>query len=117
MDIEKYRKNVEESLKADRLMRKVGKEIQEYDDQQQDVRIERAEIFQPITSEVKEVKKTIDDRQDKLLEQLKENQNALAAAVVNSAPSLPPPITPPKYRADIDKNFSIDEMQRLIDYR
>ena len=106
MDVEKYRKNVEERLKVDRLMREVGKELQEYDDQRQDLRIERAEIFQPITSEVKEVKKTIDDRQDKLLEKLTENQNALAAAVVNSAPSLPPLPTlpsPPKYRADIDK--------------
>ena len=117
MDVEKYRRNVEERLKVDRLMREVGKELQEYDDRRQDLRIERAEIFQPITSEVKEVKKTIDDRQDKLLEKLTENQNALAAAVVNSAPSLPPPPTPPRYRADIDKNFSPEEMVRLIDYQ
>ena len=121
MDVEKYRKNVEESLKTDRLRREIRKEVQEYEDQRQDLRIERAEIFQPITTHVKEVKKTIDDRQDKLLEKLTENQNALAAAVVSSAPSLPQPITPvpspPKYKADIDKNFSLDEMQRLIDYQ
>ena len=119
MDVEKYRKNVEERLKADRMMREVGKELQEYDDQRQDLRIEREEIFQPITTHVKEVKKTIDDRQDKLLEQLTENQNALATAVVNFAPTptLPSPPSPPKYRADIDKNFNPEEMQRLIDYQ
>ena len=134
MNVVKYRKNVEESLRADRLMRKVGKKIQEYDDQRQDLQIERAEIFQPITTHVKEVKKTIDERQDKLLEQLTENQNALATAVVNFAPtptpSLPSPFTPPhgvtqtlgepsppKYKADIDKNFNVEEMQRLIDYQ
>ena len=119
-------------------MSKVGKKIQEYDDQRHDLRIERAEIFQPITTHVEEVKKTIDDRQDKLLEQLTENQNALATAVINFAPtpvsqtqpSLPSPaFTPPKftqtlgepspvkYKADIDKNFSSEEIQRLMDYQ
>ena len=119
MDVEKYRKNTEEILKVDRLMREVGKKLQEYDDQRQDLRIERAEIFQPITTHVKEVKKTIDERQDKLLEKLTENQNALATAVVNFAPTptLPSPPSPPKYRADIDKNFNPEEMQRLIDYQ
>ena len=138
MDVEKYRKNVEERLKVDRLMREVGKELQEYDDQRQDLRIERAEIFQPITTHVKEVKKTIDERQDTLLEKLTENQNALATAVINFAPtptqpSLPSPFSPPKftqtlgepsgkpsplqYNADIDKNFSPEEMQRLMDYQ
>ena len=134
MDIEDYRKHVEEILKVERLRREANKKIQEYDDQRQDLRIERAEIFQPITTHVKEVKKTIDERQDKLLEQLTENQNALATAVVNFAPtptqpSLPSPFSPPKftqtlgepsppqYKADIDKNFSVEEMQRLIDYQ
>ena len=119
MDLEKYRKNVEEKLEVDRLRREVSKKLQEYDDQRQDLRIERAEIFEPITTHVREVKKTIDERQDKLLEKLTENQNALATAVVNFAPTptLPGPPTPPKYKADIDKNFSVDEMQRLIDYQ
>ena len=62
MDTVKYGKYVEERLKADRLMKAVGKELQEYDDQRQDLRIERAEIFQPITTHVKEVKKSIDKR-------------------------------------------------------
>ena len=139
MDVEKYRKNVEERLKVDRLKREVSKKLQEYDDQRQNLRIERAEIFQPITTHVKEVKKTIDERQDKLLEQLTENQNALATAVVNFAPtpefraqpSLPSPaFTPPRftqtlgepsplkfYQADIDKKFSPEEIQRLMDYQ
>ena len=136
MDVEKERKILEARLKADRLMKDVGKKLQEYDDQRQDLRVERAEIFQPITTQVKEVKKTIDERQDKLLEKLTENQNALATAVVNLAPtptpSLPSPAftpprftqtladalpSPPQYKADIDKNFSPEEMQRLIDYQ
>ena len=118
-------------------MKAVGKKLQEYDDQRQDLRIERAEIFQPITTHVKEVKKSIDDRQDKLLEELKENQNALATAIIGMAPtptaSAPlPPLkgfaspkftetiglqSPPKYKADIDKNFSLDELKRLFEYQ
>ena len=144
MDVEEYRKQVEERLRADRVMREVGKELQEYDDQRQDLRIKRAEIFQPITTHVEEVKKSIDDRQDTLLEKLTENQNALATAIVNFAPTptqasatlaahpglalegfTSPKFTEtllydsstPKYKADIDKNFSPEEMQRLIDYQ
>lgn len=117
MDVEKYKRNAEEEFKVFQLTREVGKRLQEHDDQRQDLRIERAEVFQPITSEVKEVKKTIDDKQDKLIEKLTENQNALAAAVVGTAPSLPPPPSPPRYKADIDKNFAPEEMQRLIDYQ
>ena len=136
MNVEKYRKQVEESLEADQALKKVGKVLQEYDDQRQDLRIERAEIFQPITTHVKEVKKSVDDRQDKLLEKLTDNQNALATAVVGMAPtptaSAPlPPIegfaspkftdtlsttTPVKYKADIDKNFTSEEMKRLVEY-
>ena len=140
MDVEKYKQRVEERLKANRLMRGVAEELQKFDDQRQDLRIERAEIFQPITTHVEEVKKTIDDRQDKLMEQLTENQNALATAIVNFAPTpvsqtqaqaLPSPaFTPPRftqtlgepsplkfYQADIDKKFSPEEIQRLMDYQ
>ena len=137
MNVEKYRKQVEESLEADRAMREVGKVLQEYDDQRQDLRIERAEIFQPITTQVKEVKKSIDDRQDKLLEKITENQNALATAIIGMAPTptasapLPPlegfaspkftetlGTSPPKYyTGDIDKNFTPEEIQRLTDYQ
>ena len=136
MDVEEYRKNAEEELKVDRLVREVGKTLQEYDDQRQDLRIERAEVFQPITTHVKEVKETIDSKQDKLLEKITENQNALATAIINFAPTprstttLPAlgaegfaspkfteTITPPKYKADIDKNFTSEEMKRLIDYQ
>ena len=139
MDVEEYRKNVEEELKVDRLVREVGKKLQEYDDQRQDLRIERAEVFQPITTHVKEVKETIDSKQDKLLEKITENQNALATAIVNFAPTptqaspaqaLPPiegftppkftqitDLSPVKYNADIDKNFTPEEMKRLIEYQ
>ena len=128
-------KKTEKEVEVDRLTRAVGRELQEYDDQRQDLRIERAEIFQPITTQVKEVKKSIDDRQDKLLEKITENQNALATAIIGMAPTptasapLPPlegfaspkfteTITPPKYyTGDIDKNFTPEEIQRLTDYQ
>ena len=135
MDVEQYRKNTEKELKVDRLAREVGNTLQEYDDQKQDLRIERAEVFQPITTHVKEVKETIDSKQGKL-EKMIENQNALAATVLNFAPTPPlasapalgavgftPPkftigdFTPPKYKADIDKNFTSEEMKRLIDFQ
>ena len=137
MNVEKYRKQVEERLKADRAMKEIGKVLQEYDDQRQDLRIERAEIFQPITTHVEEVKKSIDDRQDKLLEKITENQNTLATAIIGMAPTptASAPLLPiegfasskftetlgtssPKYyTGDIDKNFTPEEIQRLTDYQ
>ena len=137
MNVDKYRKNTKKEVEVDRLARAVGRELQEYDDQRQDLRIERAEIFQPITTQVKEVKKSIDDRQDKLLEKLTDNQNALATAIIGMAPTptasapLPPlegfaspkftetlGTSPPKYyTGDIDKNFTPEEIQRLTDYQ
>ena len=136
MNVEEYRKQVEERLEADRAMRGVGKELQKFDDQRQDLRIERAEIFQPITTHVEEVKKSIDDRQDKLLGQLTENQNTLATAIIGMAPtptasaSAPPPpiegfaspkftetISPLLYNADIDKHFTPEEIKQLMEYQ
>ena len=133
MNVEKFKKQVEETLEADQALRAVGRELQEYDDQRQDLRIERAEIYQPIVTQVKEVKKSIDDRQDKLLDKLTENQNTLATAIIGMAPtptaSAPlPPIEgfaspkftesiSPLYNADIDKHFTPEEIKRLMEYQ
>lgn len=111
MDVAKYKKNLEQRLEVDKLRREVNKELQIHDDQQQNLQLEREELFQPITSNLKEVKKTIDDRQDQLLEKLTENQLALTTAVQQQ--SLPSPDQVKDFIADPNQGFTQDEMQRL----
>ena len=85
------------------------------------MRFERREIFHPIVSEVKEVKKTIDEKQDRLIEKLTENQKAITSGLENLAVergALGPPsqITSSSLPiADIDKNFSVSGLEKLAE--
>ena len=73
MDVEKYRKLTESDFITEQRMKAVGNKIQDYNDEKQNLYIERSEIFKPITEGVVDVKKSIDERQDKLIEQLQDN--------------------------------------------
>ena len=86
------------------------------------MRFEREEIFQPNVSRVKEVKETVDDRQDKVIAKWTENQNALttenqALQMQPTTSALPPPS--PKAQLiempDSDKKFSGDEIKILME--
>ena len=91
----------------------------------------------------KEVKKSIDDKQDKLIEQLQQNQKAITSglediAMMNAPQALPAPIETTKlpmgykptmmddidsepkkkssYKSNIDKGFTMNEIERLMSY-
>ena len=81
MDVEEFRKSVEKQIRVNLLKEKVVKSLKDYSDEREDMRFERREIFRPIVSEVKEVKETIDEKQDQLTEKLTENQKAITSGL------------------------------------
>ena len=126
MDVEKFSKNLEKELSAERLRQNVKNTLQDMSDKRQDMRFEREEIFQPIVSRVKEGKETIDDRQDKVIAKLTENENALTTGIQAlqmqpTTSALPTPDLPPSPKAkliempDSDKKFSGDEIKILME--
>ena len=64
MDVEEYRKSVEKEMRVNLLKEKVVKSLKDYSDEREDMRFERQEIFHSTVSGVKEVKETIDEKQD-----------------------------------------------------
>ena len=66
------------------MKRKIRKEIKDYRDGREDRQFENKELFKPIITSQKEVKETIDKKQDKLIEQLQENQNFIQSVDVLS---------------------------------
>ena len=81
MDVEEFRKSVEKQMRVNLLKEKVVKSLKDYSDEREDMRFERREIFRPIVSKVKEVKETIDEKQDQLTEKLTENQKAITSGL------------------------------------
>ena len=76
MDIAAFKKNIDLRLENRRKKLEIRKKIQDYKDVKQGLAIQREEQFKPIVEEVKQVKETIDDRQDRLIQKLDENQKA-----------------------------------------
>mgnify|MGYP006891514904 CR=1 FL=1 len=77
MDIVAFKKHIDLKLENRRKKQEIRKKIQDYKDAKQGLAIQREEQFKPIVEEVKQVKETIDDRQDRLIQKLDENQKAL----------------------------------------
>ena len=77
MDIAAFKKHIDLKLENRRKKLEIRKKIQDYKDVKQGLAIQREEQFKPIVEEVKQVKETIDDRQDRLIQKLDENQKAL----------------------------------------
>ena len=76
-----------------------------------------------------ETKKTIDEKQDKLIEQLDKNQKALASNLEDIAmlqytyekpektTELPVDYIPSMLESDMDRGFDIDEIKKLTEYK
>ena len=73
MDIERFKKISDAKIKAGKMINQIKDEIK------QDMQIGVKETFQPIIKAQEETKKTIDEKQDKLIEQIDKNQKALAS--------------------------------------
>ena len=83
MDIERMKRLLSSGIEAGNKVKEVREVIKTYKTQKQDMYDDTAEILKPSIDAQKEVKKTIDDKQDELIEQLKENQKALTEGIDN----------------------------------
>ena len=95
-------------------------------------RQELSEMYKPIVKAQEDVKQKIDEKQDKMLEQLQKNQKALTTgledlAILQQLPDEQPQTTKlpidykpammePKIKSDIDTGFDKDEIQKLMKY-
>ena len=77
MDIEQFKKLSASKIEAGRKTRAVRNELKQYKEAKQDAYEGVSESLQPLLDVEKSVKESIDKKQDKLIEQLQENQQAL----------------------------------------
>lgn len=70
-------KSLSAKKKAGNKVKEVRKVIENYETHKEDVDRDVEEFFKPSIKAQEEVKKTIDKKQDELIEQLKENQQVL----------------------------------------
>ena len=125
MDIAAFKKNIDLKMENRRKKLEIRKKIQEYKDVKQGLAIQREEQFKPIVEEVKQVKETIDDRQDRLIQKLDENQKALTQDLSllkeldtfesppDSPTALEPPPKPKLKIPDPHNGFSQDELDYI----
>ena len=134
MDIERIKRLSESKIKADDSVKKVRNTLKEYRIGRQDVQEDLSEVYKPIVKTQEDVKKTIDEKRNTIIDQLQKNQKAISSglqdlALVNTLPvespskeptKLPldykPEMMKPQYKSDIDKGFSGEEIKKLIVY-
>ena len=68
-------------IEAGKKVKEVREVIKTYKTQKQDMYDETAEIFKPSIDVQKEVKQTIDEKQDKIIKKLEENQEKIVEAI------------------------------------
>ena len=123
----------EAKIKAGKQVSNVRNTIKEIKHGRQDIQEELSEVYKPIVKAQEDVKQKIDEKQDKMLEQLQKIQEALTSgledlAMLQQLPDVPQPQTTkmpidykpammePKLKSDIDTGFDKDEIQKLIKY-
>ena len=80
MDIEQIQKLINNKIEAGNKVKEVRKVIKTYKTQKQDMYDDTAEILKPSIDVQKEVKQTIDEKQDKIIKKLEENQEKIVEA-------------------------------------
>ena len=132
MDIERIKNISEAKIKAGNVVNKVRQTLKEYKHGRQDVQEELSEVYKPIAKAQEDVKQKIDEKQDKMLEQLQKNQKALTSGLedllmVQQLPDVQPQTTKlpidykpemlkPQFQSDIDASFNVDEIKKLTKY-
>ena len=136
MDIERMKKLLESEIEAGNKVKAVREVIKTYDTRKQDMYDNTSEILKPSIDVQKRVRETIDEKQDKMIEQLKENQRALTKGLSDiSEPferimmfqeELPKMLDYEKQEEDIlpkgptildiENNFNKDEISILSNY-
>ena len=123
----------EAKINADKQVRNVRKTLKEFEHVRQDVQEDLSEVYKPIVKAQEDVKQKIDEKQDKMLEQLEKNQKALTSGLENLImfqqlpDEQPQPLTKlpvgyepammkPVFKSDIDAGFNVDEIKKLTEY-
>ena len=122
----------EAKIKAGKQVSNVRNTLKELKHGRQDIQEELSEMYKPIVKAQKDVKQKIDEKQDKMLEQLQTNQKALTSGledllILQQLPDEQPQTTKlpidykpammePKIKSDIDTGFDKDEIQKLMKY-
>ena len=132
MDIERMKKISEAKIKAGKQVSNVQNTLKELKHGRQDIQEELSEVYKPIVKAQEDVKQKIDEKQDKMLLQLKRNQKALTSGledllILQQFPDEQPQTTKlpidyklammePKFKSDMDTGFDGDEIQKLMEY-
>ena len=125
----------EAKIKAGKQVSNVRNTLKELKHGRQDIQEELSEMYKPIVKAQEDVKQKIDEKQDKMLEQLQKNQKALTTgledlAILQQLPDEQPQTTKlpidykpammektPKLQSNMDAGFTTDEMQKLRKYK
>ena len=126
------KKILEAKIKAGKQVSNVRNTLKELKHGRQDIQEELSEMYKPIVKAQEDVKIKIDEKQDKMLEQLQKNQKALTSGledllILQQLPDEQPQTTKlpidykpammePKIKSDIDTGFDKDEIQKLMKY-
>ena len=132
MDLQRLKQLSEAKIKAGTITKQVRDTLKEYKHDKQDLQQGLTETFKPIIKAQEETKQTIDEKQDKLIEQLEKNQKALTSglediAMLTYQPETKPPeaklpigykplMMSPDVESNLDAGFDIDEIQKLMQY-
>ena len=122
----------EAKIKAGKQVSNVRNTLKELKHGRQDIQEELSEMYKPIVKAQEDVKQKIDEKQDKMLQQLQKNQKALTSGledllILQQLPDEQPQTTKlpidykpammePKIKSDIDTGFDKDEIQKLMKY-
>ena len=132
MDIERMKKISEAKIKAGNVVNKVRNTLKEIEHGRQDVQEELSEVYKPVVKAQEDVKQTIDEKQNLMLEQLQKNQKAITSGLedilmLQQLPDVQPQTTQlpidykpammePQFKSDIDSGFDKDEIQKLTNH-
>ena len=125
----------EAKIKAGKQVSNVRNTLKELEHGRQDIQEELSEVYKPIVKAQEDVKQKIDEKQDKMLEQLQKNQKALTSGLedltmLQQLPDVPQLQTTklpfdykpammektPKLQSNMDDGFTTDEIQTLMKY-
>ena len=81
MDIERMKKLLTSGIEAGNKVKAVREVVKTYKTQKQDMYDDTKEILKPSIDAQESVKKSIDEKQDKVIKQLQENQKALTEGI------------------------------------
>ena len=135
MDIERIKKKLSNAkIQAGNTTKQVRTAMKEYEHSKQDMQLGLSETFKPIIDVQKETKKTIDENQDKMIDQLQKNQKALTSGLeditmLQQSPGatqaetskLPidykPAMMEPKSFVDLDAGFNSQDATTLTKFK